>query len=197
VPERGEAAVAIDGAGRVGAGRAGAGTLDGAIDGAIDGGVLADLLAERAIRDLLADFADCITRKATGEVRRLFTADGTWDVTGWGTHTGHDAVFAFIDGILGQWESIVHCTHSGRIVLGPDRTTATGRWIISEFGTKDGAEVRFAGVYHDRYVLVDGAWRFALRRFDGMFSRIAGSVATVQPFPAELDGDLAAVFGPA
>jgi hypothetical protein len=158
------------------------------------GSALVDLLVEQAIRDLLADFADCITRKATGEVRRLFTPDGTWDVTGWGTHTGHDAVFGFIDGILGQWESIVHCIHSGRIVLGPDRTTATGRWIISEFGTKGGVEVKFAGVYHDRYVLVDGAWRFALRRFDGMFSRIGAGPATVQRFPAELDGDLAEVF---
>ena len=61
------------------------------------------------------------------------------------------------------------------------------------------AEPVQAGEGTTRQVLVgpDEAPNFALRRFDGLFSRIAGSDVTVQPFPAELDGDVAAVWGPA
>ena len=148
-----------------------------------------DLVAEHGVRDLLADFADCITRKATGEVRRLFTADGVLDIPGWGTFPGPDAIARFLGDLLARWGSIVHCVHTGRVAFGPGHTTATGRWIISEFGTKDGAEVKFAGVYSDRYVLDDGAWRFEHRRFDGMYSRIAGDV-TVRPFPDDLPAEV-------
>jgi ketosteroid isomerase-like protein len=148
-----------------------------------------DLLAEHGLRDLQAAWADCITRKDMAELRHLFMDDAVLEIAGRGTFDGGDAVVGFLADVLGHWASIVHCVHTGRITLGSDRTTASGRWIISEFGTKDGNEVRFAGVYTDRYVVHDGVWRFAHRRFDGMFSRTAGDV-TVRPFPGDLPAQI-------
>ena len=36
---------------------------------------------------------------------------------------------------------------------------------------------------HDEYVRVAGGWRFARRRYDGMFARIGDQVTTT-PFPS-------------
>jgi hypothetical protein len=71
------------------------------------------------------------------------------------------------------------------VTLAGDR--AQGEWYFSEFGQlKDGTEVRIAGVYHDEYARgADGRWRFALRRYDGMFSRF-GAKLKVTPYPADL-----------
>jgi uncharacterized protein (TIGR02246 family) len=142
---------------------------------------LLDVADQLAIRDLLADFADAVNRMSPDDLRRLFTPDGEWIVTGWGEHRGHDDIVDFLAGLLERWEVIFHALHSGRVRLEGSR--ATGRWYLTEFGKlKDGTEVRFAGVYHDEYVRVADGWRFARRRYDGMFSRIGGEL-NVTPFP--------------
>jgi ketosteroid isomerase-like protein len=143
---------------------------------------LLDVADQLAIRDLLADFADAVNRMSPDDLRNVFVPDGEWIVTGWGEHCGHDDIVDFLAGLLQRWEMIFHAVHSGRVNLEGDR--ATGRWYISEFGRlEDGTEVRFAGVYHDEYVRVAGGWRFARRRYDGMFARIGDQVTTT-PFPS-------------
>ena len=94
------------------------------------------------------------------------------------------AVEAFLAGLLGHWDTIVHALLSGRVALDPaDPDRARGRWYISEFGLRtDGTEVFFAGVYHDEYVQRDGTWYFDRRRYDSMFRRVGGEVTT-SPFP--------------
>ncbi len=142
-----------------------------------------------AIRDLLAGFAEAVNRMAPDALRALFTDDGEWVVTGWGEPRGHDAIVAFLDGLLVKWEMIFHAVHSGRVELAVDGAAdrATGQWFITEFGKLlDGTEVRIAGVYHDDYERgADGTWRFARRRYDGMFSRF-GAELNVTKYPADL-----------
>jgi len=140
---------------------------------------------ELGVRDLLARYADAVTRQAPAEVAALFTADGTWTVTGYGEHRGPAAVEAFLSELLDRWDTIVHALLSGTVALDPaDGDRATGRWYISEFGLRvDGVELFFAGVYHDTYVRIPGGWRFATRRYDSMFRRVDGEVTT-SPFPA-------------
>ena len=118
-------------------------------------------------------------------MRDLFADDGEWVVTGCGEPRGHDAIVAFLDGLLVKWEIIFHAIHSGRVEL--DGDAATGQWYITEFGQlKDGTEVRIAGVYHDDYRRgTDGRWRFTRRRYDGMFSRFGGALEVTQ-YPADL-----------
>ncbi len=141
-------------------------------------------LIEARVRDLVAHYADAVTRQAADEVSLLFSPDGVWTVTGYGTHEGRDAVRGFLAGLLEHWDTIVHALLSGRVALDPeDPTRARGRWYISEFGVRtDGTEVFFAGVYHDEYVARDGTWYFARRRYDSMFRRIGTEVST-SPFP--------------
>ena len=144
-----------------------------------------ELTDQLAIRDLLAGFADAVNRMRPADLRPLFTDDAVWVVTGWGEPRGHDAIEAFLDGLLAKWAMIFHAIHSGHVTLDGDR--ARGEWYISEFGQlHDGTEVRIAGVYHDDYARgADGRWRFARRRYDGMFSRFGGELK-VTPYPADL-----------
>jgi ketosteroid isomerase-like protein len=139
---------------------------------------------EFALRDLVARYADAVTRQDTRAVAELFTADGEWIVTGHGEPRGHDEIAAFLDGLLGNWNGIVHALLSGRVHLDPaDPDRATGRWYISEFGEVSGGdEVFFAGVYHDVYVRDEGLWRFARRQYNSLFRRTGADVATT-PFP--------------
>jgi uncharacterized protein (TIGR02246 family) len=144
-----------------------------------------ELSDQLAIRDLLAAFAEAVNRMTPDSLRPLFTDDGEWVVTGWGEPRGHDAIVAFLDGLLVKWAMIFHAIHSGRVETDGDR--ATGQWFITEFGQLlDGTEVRIAGVYHDDYERgTDGTWRFARRRYDGMFSRF-GAELNVTAYPADL-----------
>jgi ketosteroid isomerase-like protein len=139
---------------------------------------------ELALRNLVARYADAVTRMEADALRELFTPDGHWIVTGHGEPRGHDEIVAFLEGLLANWNGIVHALLSGTVTLDTtDPFRATGRWYISEFGQmKSGDEVFFAGVYHDEYQRDAGVWRFARRRYDSLFRRAGGSVAT-SPFP--------------
>lgn len=145
-----------------------------------------DPVARLEVHDLLHHYADAVCRKASQEVAVLFTSDGVWQVGGYGQPSGHAEIAAFLDGLLEQWDTIVHALLSYRVHLdGGDPDRATGRCYISEFGRRtDGTEVRFAGVYHDEYRREAGAWRFARRRYDSMFRRVGDDLST-SPFPPD------------
>jgi len=144
------------------------------------------VVEELALRDLVARYADAVSRQDSATVAACFAADGVWSVGGYGEPAGHAEIAAFLDGLLDSWEVIVHALLSGRVHLDPtDHDRATGRWYISEFGRRsDATEVFFAGVYHDEYVREAGLWRFARRRYDSMFRRV-GDDLTTSPFPPD------------
>jgi ketosteroid isomerase-like protein len=139
---------------------------------------------ELSLRNLVARYADAVTRQDASVLRDLFAPDGEWIVTGHGEPRGHDEIVAFLDGLLANWNGIVHALLSGTITFDAvDPLRATGRWYISEFGQlRNGDEVFFAGVYHDEYTRDTGAWRFARRRYHSLFRRTGDGVAT-SPFP--------------
>ena len=141
---------------------------------------------ELALRDLVHRYADAVSRQDSAAVAECFAVDGAWSVGDHGEPRGRAEITAFLDGLLGSWDTIVHALLSGRVHLDPtDHDRATGRWYISEFGRRtDGTEVFFAGVYHDEYVCVGGLWRFARRRYDSMFRRIGVDLST-SPFPPD------------
>ena len=140
---------------------------------------------ELALRNLVARYADAVTRMDSGALREMFTPDAEWIVTGHGEPRGHDEIVAFLDGLLANWNGIVHALLSGTVTFdATDPFRATGRWYISEFGQmKSGDEVFFAGVYHDEYTRDVGSWRFARRRYHSLFRRTGDGVAT-SPFPS-------------
>jgi hypothetical protein len=139
---------------------------------------------ELALRNLVARYADAVTRMDSGALRELFTPEAAWIVTGHGEPRGHDEIVAFLDGLLANWNGIVHALLSGTVTFdATDPFRATGRWYISEFGQMtSGDEVFFAGVYDDEYTRDAGVWRFARRCYHSLFRRTGAAVAT-SPFP--------------
>ena len=145
---------------------------------------LASIADELAIRDLIADFADGVTRVDVEAIVALFAPDGVWEVTGWGNHQGHDALKGFLEELFSHWEGIFQAVHTGRVWL--EGAEATGQWYITEFGQRDGEELRVGGVYRDRYARQGDRWVFAKRHFDMLFRRIGGCrEVETWPFPEE------------
>ena len=63
---------------------------------------------ELALRNLVARYADAVTRMEASALRDLFTPRGEWIVTGHGEPRGHDEIVAFLEGLLAKWSGIVH-----------------------------------------------------------------------------------------
>jgi ketosteroid isomerase-like protein len=141
-----------------------------------------------SIGELLADYADCANRRDPEHLRELFTDDATWDLGPIGRYEGIDAIVGCMAGAFDAFEGFIQVIHQGRVAFDPDDgTVASGRWYISEFGLRnDGCEVSFAGVYQDDYRCDEGGeWRFAVRRYRGLFAR-QGDATVVRPFPSDL-----------
>jgi uncharacterized protein (TIGR02246 family) len=133
---------------------------------------LAAIADELDVRDLIADFADGVTRLDVHAVASLFAPDGVWEVNGWGHHRGQAAVESFVEELFSHWQGLFQAVHSGRVTINGD--AATGQWYITEFGQRDGEELRVGGMYRDEYTRIDGRWMFAKRHFDILFRRIGG-----------------------
>ena len=139
---------------------------------------------ELALRNLVARYADAVTRMDAARCGgcSLPTASGSSPATASRVVTTRS--LSSSTGCSANWSGIVHALLSGTVTFdATDPFRATGRWYISEFGQlKSGDEVFFAGVYHDEYTRDGGVWRFARRRYDSLFRRAGGAVAT-SPFP--------------
>ncbi len=152
-------------------------------EGSVSERTLASIADELDVRDLIADFADGVTRLDVDAIVALFADDGVWEVTGWGNHRGHEAVRLFLGELFSHWEGVFQAAHSGRVWL--DGDSGRGQWYITEFGQRDGEELRVGGVYRDQYARINGRWVFTKRHFDVLFRRIGGCRRVeTWPFPA-------------
>src|SRR3954454_7165691 len=104
---------------------------------------LAAIADEMDVRDLIADFADGVIRLDVEAVAALFAPDGVWEVTGWGYHPGHAEIVSFLEELFSHWQGIFQAVHSGRVTI--DGDVGTGQWYITEFGQRDGEELRVGG----------------------------------------------------
>ena len=141
-----------------------------------------------SIGELLAEYVDTVNRKDYDRLREVFTPDALVDLGPIGQCQGVDQIVATLGGQIDAWQGLIQVIHTGTVRFdSEDESVASGRWYISEFGVMgDGTDVYFAGVYHDEYRRdVDEGWRFAVRRYRGLFAR-RGTTATVRPFPTDL-----------
>jgi uncharacterized protein (TIGR02246 family) len=139
---------------------------------------------ELAIRHLVATYADVVCRMDPPGLRSVFAPDAVWEVTGYGQPRGHDEIVAFLDRLLSQWQRVVQLVHQGRVWLDEGGDTAEGQWYITEVGRmNDGTDMFIAGVYHDAYVRQPDGWRFARRRYDGLYGR-RGDEIVVRDYPS-------------
>ena len=67
-----------------------------------------------------------------------------------------------------------------------DGDQATGRWYVHELSKRPSRSTLTIGVYHDRYVHEDDAWRFAVRRFDILYTGPPDLSGESFPFPTDV-----------
>ena len=120
--------------------------------------VLADI---EAIRRLKARYFRFLDTKDWTAFRTVFTDDAEIDVSadGAGVVHGAAAIVAAISGAL-DGATTVHQGTNPEIEVDGDE--ASGVWAMTDhLEFPDGAQLRGAGHYHERYRRVDGEWRIA------------------------------------
>jgi uncharacterized protein (TIGR02246 family) len=140
---------------------------------------------ELAIRDLVAAYADAVTRKDAKAWSGTWADDATWILGGHATE-GREAILARWNEIMSLFEFIAQLPQYGRIEIDGDR--ATGRWYVNELGrTKGGGPSPTLGVYHDVYARLASGWRFQRRRFDLLYVGAPDLSGQAFPFPADAE----------
>ncbi|WP_417621276.1 nuclear transport factor 2 family protein [Parasphingorhabdus sp.] len=120
-------------------------------------------VAAVGVGQLHARFVDAVFRQDIDEFAQCFASNGVWKIAGMqlsGRETIHEAATR----LLGLCEKIQLIAQTP--ILEVEGSTAQGRQQIIEFAKMpDGTSAMTFGVYHDRYVLEDGRWRFAKRHW--------------------------------
>ena len=135
-----------------------------------------------AVQRLQAAYGDSVTRRAWAEVRALFEPDAVVRID---TRTGPpfslegaNEVVAFVERALERFVFFEFAILNAVSEVAGD--SATGRVYICELRRDRAGEWTQAyGLYQDRYVRADGAWRIAERRY----ASLARMGPTVESFP--------------
>lgn len=129
-----------------------------------------ELRAAEDIRNLVGRYCDAIARLDLDTVGACWATDGVWTVFDQELQ-GRAAILATFRELTSRVEWVVQHANSGVIEF--DEVGATGVWQIVEYGRSrsadgpgKGAGMIHVGRYEDEYVLQDGDWVFASRRFD-------------------------------
>ena len=136
------------------------------------------------IRDLVARYADAVTRRDEKAWGETWTEDGEWHVIG-RTASGREAVGALWQTLLGGLSFVVQLANTEQITVEGDR--GSGRWYVTEYArSNDGTALLNVGFYRDEYRRVDGSWRFARRRFDALYMGPPDLGGATFPHPEEV-----------
>lgn len=131
-----------------------------------------DLEEIAAIHQLKYRYFRFLDTKRFVELGELLTDDATSSYQGGKlSHTGRDAIVAFLEQSLGSADIVtMHNGHHPEIELtGP--TTATGTWYLEDRVVVRSADFEIIGtlLYADRYQKVDGAWKISHTGYDRIF----------------------------
>jgi len=143
----------------------------------MDGRRIAD---ELEIRNLVARYADAVTRGEQDRWAATWARDGQWQVIGQTARGREDAV-ALLAKLTANFALLVQHAPSGVVEVEGER--GRGSWQVTEYGKLvDGRALLTIGVYDDEYVREDGAWRFASRRFQLLYAGPPDLSAQPHPF---------------
>lgn len=124
--------------------------------------------------DLMHRYCWHSDRREVDQVVALFTADAVFDETeiGLPRAEGRHAVKAMIESGLATVEHLIHYV-TNHMVNDFTADTASGIcFFLAEVLFKDSSHARVFGYYDDRYVKVDGQWRFRSRHVVRMMPTI-------------------------
>lgn len=120
--------------------------------------------AEFAIRQLHACYADAVWRKDSASFGALFCEDAEWRVGGQ-VMRGRPAIEAFIEGAFPLYRRILMTFRTPIVDLAADGTASARTYVTENSLFADGTPFAPIGIYFDRFVQVDGCWRFSWRMF--------------------------------
>ncbi len=147
-----------------------------------------DTLEYIAITRLQAAYADVVTRRAWPELEPLFLEDAPIHVD---TVTqavvelvGPRALGEFVGSTIERFEFFEFVILNTVIDVGPDGTAHARLYMVELRQEQGSGEWSNAfGLYRDRYVSVDGGWRFAERHYQSLARKIGTEPAAVFPIP--------------
>lgn len=121
---------------------------------------------DRALRRLVALFADAAVHADADAFAAVWADDGRWTIAAPidAAFDGRAAIRDGFAGLMARWEFLVQAPQYGLLDVAGD--AATGRWLVREVGrSAGGAGQQNYGLYDDRYVRTAEGWRFASRRY--------------------------------
>jgi SnoaL-like domain len=122
------------------------------------------LRADAGIRQLHARFTDAVWRQDAAAFGQCFARDGEWKIAAM-HFRGRAEIEGKVGAMLGYCERITLITGQPLLEL-TGEGAATARVPMTELAKmKDGSSALTLGIYYDRYVDEDGAWRFAWRHW--------------------------------
>jgi hypothetical protein len=146
-----------------------------------------DALTYLAIVRLQHAYADVATRRAWREITALATADARFSFDMRSGRpievVGAEAFAEFGGKSVGRF-SFYEYIPLNTVVTASAQGSAQARAYALEVGEdrNTGEWMNFYGLYHDDYVRVDGAWRFARRRYQTLARRAGGRL---EAFPLQ------------
>lgn len=138
-----------------------------------------------AITRLQASYADVVTRRAWDELAPLFLPDAPIHidtVTKPGTDlVGADGLAGFVGPAVDRFEFFEFVILNTVVDVHDDEQTATGRLYMVEVRQERATQEwsNAFGLYQDDYVVYDGRWRFARRRYRSLARRFGCDPAKV------------------
>ena len=148
---------------------------------------LAHLEIDRAVRNVTARYCDAVARNDGPLFASLWSADAEWVAAG-RTTTGRDRIARVFGKLRDQYVLCTQELMSGHVepcdADAGASPTAQAHWQIREFQWKADVPVSCVlGIYTDRLVVEDGAWRFARRTFDILYRGPVDLSGSVTPLP--------------
>jgi hypothetical protein len=119
-----------------------------------------------AIEEQMFRYARATDWLETARHRDVFAADCVFASPHSGDVVGVDAVVAWMDRALGQFEATQHLIGNISVTFTGATTADAVSYVRAWHRYRDHAKADMVlwGEYHDRWVVVDGTWRIAVRR---------------------------------
>jgi uncharacterized protein (TIGR02246 family) len=121
-----------------------------------------------AIRDLHARYTDAVWRKDYTAFAECFTESAQWRIGGLELR-GREQIRASIEKIMANFRRVL-ITFQSPILHSDDKGLSARTYIQEQVARKDGTSNISIGRYYERFVQVDGRWRFDWRLFQRHYS---------------------------
>ena len=144
--------------------------------------------AEIELRDLVARYSDAVNRRDAEAWGQTWSREAIWEIMGT-VQQGRETIVDFWSQVMSRIPLVLQEPTFGTLDFSSASIEGgvTGRWYIHEITKSPESSSETTGVYHDRYLYEDGAWRFSRRRFDVLYRDEKALTGSAFPFPTDAE----------